>query len=176
MKITTMISRSLPITITIVLHLLLSSNNHDVIVRLCLMCLQHRALNLRVLAQVLPIRPMLNLTIPVLICLMTYPESLPKIRGNKKKCLPGIKAKDVLNYHLMNLSRFPFHLHTSLKGKQKYQIDLAMCMVINIPLKFYGTMTSSLSFLTRNSKFVTKFCGKSPNIEMSEHRRFLMIY
>jgi hypothetical protein len=136
MKITTMISRSLPVTITMVLHLLLSSNNHHVIVRLRLMCHWHRALNLQVLAPVLPIRPVLNLTIPVLIRLMTYPESLPKIRGNKRKFQPGIKAKGAQNHCLMNLSGFPFHLHAGLKGKQKYLIDQTMCMVINIPLKF----------------------------------------
>jgi hypothetical protein len=175
MKITTMISQSLPVTITMVLHLLLSSNNHDVKVCLRLMCHRHRALNLRVLAPVLPIRPVLNLTIPALIHLMTYPESLPKIRGNKRKFHPGIKAKGALNHCPMNLSGFPFHLHASLKGKQKYLTDLAMCTVMNVPLKFYGTMTSNLSFLTRSSKFVTKFRGESPNIEMSEHRRSLTI-
>jgi hypothetical protein len=175
MKITTMISRSLPITITMVLHLLLCSNNHGVIVRLRLMCHRHRALNLQVLAPVLPIRLVLNLTIPVLIRLMTYPESLPKIRGNKRKFHPGIKAKGKLNHRPMNLSGLPLHLHAGLKGKQKYLIDLAMCMVMNVPLKFYGTMTSSLSFLTRSSEFVTEFRGESPNIEMSEHRRSPMI-
>jgi hypothetical protein len=154
-----------------VLHLLLSSNNHDVIVRLRLMCHRHQALDLRVLALVLPIRLMLNLTIPILICLMMYPKSLPKIRGNKRKFHPGIKAKGALNHHPMNLSKFPFHLHAGLKGKQKYLIDLAMYTVMNVPLKFYRTMTSSLSFLTRSSEFVTEFHGESLNIEMSEHRR-----
>jgi hypothetical protein len=136
MKIMTMISQSLPVTMMMVLHLLLSSNNHDIIVRLHLMCHRHRALDLRVLAQVLPIRPVLNLTILVLICLMMYPESLLRIRGNKRKFHPGIRAKSMLNHRLMNLSGFPFHLHAGLKGKQKYLIDLAMCMVTNDPLKF----------------------------------------
>jgi hypothetical protein len=171
MKITTMISRSLPITITMVLHLLLSSNNHHVIVRLRLMCHQHRALDLRVLAQVLSIRPVLNLTIPVLIRLMTYPESLPKIRGNKRKFQPGIKAKGELNHCLMNLSGLQLHLHAGLKGKPKYLTDLAMCMVMNVPLRYFGTMTSSLSFLTRSSKFKSMFRGKSPNTATIEHRR-----
>jgi hypothetical protein len=136
MKITTMISRSLPVTITMVLHLLLSSNNYRIVVRLRLMCLRHRALDLQVLTQGLPIRPVLNLMIPVLIHLMTYPESLPRIRGNKRKFQPGTKAKGKLNHRLMNLSRFPFLPHASLKGKQKYLIDLAMCMVMNVSLKF----------------------------------------
>jgi hypothetical protein len=171
MKITTMISRSLPVTITMVLHLLLSSNNHDVIVRLHLMCHRHRVLDLRALALVLPIRPVLNPTIPVLIRLMTYPESLPKIRGNKRKFRLGIKAKGEPNHRPMNLSGFPSHLHAGLKGKQKYLTDLAMYMVMNVPLKFFGTMTSNLSFLTRSSEFVTEFHGESLNIEMSEHRR-----
>jgi hypothetical protein len=171
MKITMMISRSLPVTITMVLHLLLRSNNHDVIVRLRLMYLRHRALDLRVLAQVLPIRPELNLTIPVLIRLMTYPESLPKIRGNKRKFHPGIKAKGAPNHRPMNLSGLPLHLHAGLKGKQKYLVDLAMCMVMSVPLKFYGTMTSNLSFQTRSSEFKSVFRGESPNTAIIEHRR-----
>jgi hypothetical protein len=102
---------------------------------------------------------------------MTYPESLPKIRGNKRKFHPGIKAKGAPNHRPMNLSGFPFHLHAGLKGKQKYLVDLAMCMVMNVPLKFFGTMTSSLSFLARSSEFVTEFRGESPNIKISEHCR-----
>jgi hypothetical protein len=112
---------------------------------------------------------MLNLTIPVLIHLMMYPESLPRIRGNKRKFQPGIKAKGALNHRLMNLSGFLFHLHASLKGKQKYLTDLAMCMVMSVPLKFFGTMTSSLSFLTRSSEFKSVFHGESPNIAILEH-------
>jgi hypothetical protein len=102
---------------------------------------------------------------------MTYPESLPKIRGNKRKFHPGIKAKGELYHRPMNLSRFPFHLHAGLKGKQKYLTDLAMYMVMNVPLKFYGTMTSSLSFLTRSSEFKSVFRGESPNTAIIELRR-----
>jgi ubiquitin-protein ligase len=102
---------------------------------------------------------------------MTYPESLPKIRGNKRKFHPGIKAKGELNHRPMNLSGLQFHLHAGLKGKQKYLTDLAMCTVMNVPLKFFGTMTDNLSFQTRSSEFVTEFRGESPNIEMSEHRQ-----
>jgi hypothetical protein len=174
-----MISRSLPITITMVLHLLLSSNNHRIIVHLHLMCLnihQHQALDLQVLAQDLPIRLKLNLTILTLICLMTYPKSMPRIRGNKRKFQPGIKAKGEPNHCPMNLSRFQLHLHTGLKGKQKYLINLAMCMVISVPLKFFRTMTSNLSFLTRSSKFKNEFRGKSLNIVTLEHCRSPTIY
>jgi hypothetical protein len=100
---------------------------------------------------------------------MTYPESMPRIRGNKRKYQPGIKAKGKPNHRPMNLSGFQLHLHTSLKGKQKYLIDLAMCMVMSIPLKFFRTMTSNLSFQTRSSKFESVFCGESPNIAILEH-------
>jgi hypothetical protein len=171
MKITTMISQSLPVTIMMVLHLLLHSNNHHVIVRLRLMCHQHQALDLRALALVLPIRPVLNLTIPVLIHLMTYPEFLPRIRGNKGKFHHGIKAKGKQNHRPMNLSGNLLHLLAGLKGKQKYLIDLAMCMVTSVPLKFYRTMTSNLSFLTRSNVFRSVFRGESPNIAALEHRR-----
>jgi hypothetical protein len=51
-----------------------------------------------------------------------------------------------------------------------------MCMVMNVPLKFYGTMTSSLSFLTRSSEFKSVFRGESPNIATLEHRRSPTIY
>jgi hypothetical protein len=107
---------------------------------------------------------------------MMYPESLLKIRGNKRKFQPGIKAKGELNRRPMNLSRFPFHLHAGLKGKHKYLTDLAMCMVISIPLKFFGTMTGSLSFLTRSSEFKSVFRGESPNIATLEHCRSPTIY
>jgi hypothetical protein len=100
---------------------------------------------------------------------MTYPKSLPRIRGNKGKFQPGIKAKGVLNHHPMNLSGFLFHLHTGLRGKQKYLIDLAMCTVMNVPPKFFRTMKSNLSFQTRSSKFRSEFRGESLNIAILEH-------
>jgi hypothetical protein len=100
---------------------------------------------------------------------MTYPESLPRIRGNKGKFRLGIKAKGALNHRPMNLSGCQLHLLAGLKGKQKYLIDLAMYMVTSVPLKFYGTMTSNLSFLTRSSEFRSVFHGESPNIATLEH-------
>jgi hypothetical protein len=102
---------------------------------------------------------------------MTYPESLPRIKGNKRKFQPGIKVKGTLNHCLRNLNGLQLHLHAGLKGKQKYLTNLAMCMVMSIPLKFFGTMTSSLSFLTRSSEFKNVFCGESPNIVILEHHR-----
>jgi hypothetical protein len=107
---------------------------------------------------------------------MTYPESLPRIRGNKRKFQPGTKAKGTPNHHPMNLSRSQLHLHTSLKGKQKYLINLATYMVMSIPQKFFGTMTSSPSYLTRSSEFKSVFHGESPNITALEHHRSLTIY
>jgi hypothetical protein len=107
---------------------------------------------------------------------MTYPKSLPRIRGNKRKFRPGIKAKGAPNHCLMNLSGSPFHLHAGLKGKQKYLIDLAMCTVMNVPPKFFGTMTSNLSFQTRSSEFKSMFYGESLNIAALEHCRSLTIY
>jgi hypothetical protein len=105
-----------------------------------------------------------------------YPESLLRIRGNKRKFQPGIKAKGVQNHRPMNLSGIQLHLHAGLEGKQKYLIDLAMCMVMSVPLKFYRTMTSNLSFQTRSSGFKSVFHGKSLNIAALEHRRSLTIY
>jgi hypothetical protein len=75
----------------------------------------------------------------------------------------------------MNLSESQLHLHTGLKGKQKYLIDLAMCMVMSIPLKLFRTMTDNLSFLTRSSEFKSVFHGESPNIAILEHCRSLTI-
>jgi hypothetical protein len=122
------------------------------------------------LALVLPTRPVLNLMIPDLICLMMYPESLPRIRGNKRKFRPGIKAKGVLNRHPMNLRGFLLNLHAGLKGNQKYLTDLAMYTETSVPLRSFGTMTNSPSFQTRSSEFKSVFCGESPNIAKLEHR------
>jgi hypothetical protein len=48
---------------------------------------------------------------------MTYPESLLRIRGNKRMFQPGIKAKGAPNHRLMNLSGFLFHLPSPLVSK-----------------------------------------------------------
>jgi hypothetical protein len=106
---------------------------------------------------------------------MMYPKSLQRIKGNKRKSHPEIKAKCVLNRHLINL-RGPVCqnlLSVVCKGKHEYLTDWIMLMEITIHLRFYGTMTDNPSFLTRKSMFVTMFCGKSLNIGIFVHQMSL---